>query len=109
MVLCKDPETTLFKGLSESEAKEWVQRIQPQPVNDYLKTVEYTGWKDIPSTYLICEEDGVMPVPVQEHVAQLTGSKVERCNAGHMVALTHPEVVVKVVEDAVQQAGTSST
>ncbi|OJJ43591.1 hypothetical protein ASPZODRAFT_136041 [Penicilliopsis zonata CBS 506.65] len=94
---CAQPETILFNDLSESDKTKWLAVLKPQPAHDWDGTVSYTGWKDVPSVYLICEEDQAIPVSLQEQLAALAGSSVQRCRAGHMVHLSLPERVVEVV------------
>lgn len=94
------PETLLFGDLPEAEKAEWLTAIKPQPAEGWDDIVSYTGWKDVPSVYLICEGDNVLPTPLQEQLASLAGSEIERCSAGHLPMLSQPEVVVRVVQAA---------
>ncbi|KAJ5149391.1 hypothetical protein N7448_000969 [Penicillium atrosanguineum] len=97
---CVQPETLLFGDLPEAEKAEWLTAIKTQPAEGWDDTVSYTGWKDVPSVYLICEGDNALPIPLQEQLAGLAGSEIERCSAGHLPMLSQPEVVVRVVQAA---------
>lgn len=62
--------------------------------------VSYCAWKDIPSVYLCCTKDRIIPLNVQHKIAAMAGAKIESCDAGHMVVLSQPERVVEVVRRA---------
>ena len=53
----------------------------------------------VPTTYLICEKDNVVPVWVQERNARNLGKggRVVRCEAGHSPFLSRVEVVGELV------------
>lgn len=98
---CKSPETNLFNDLDPASAEKWTKELQPQPSEGWADTVTYCGWKDVPSVYLVCENDQVIPAPMQLQLAELAGSKVEKCGAGHMPFLSMPEKVAEVVKNAI--------
>lgn len=52
--------------------------------------------------HLVCEGDAALPASLQLQFAVTTGSKAERCTAGHMVMLKMPERVVKAIMDAAE-------
>ncbi|PMD41606.1 alpha/beta-hydrolase [Hyaloscypha variabilis F] len=99
---CVAPETTLFSDLSHDETQKWLQELKCQPGEGWDQTIQYCGWRDVPSVYLICDGDKCLPPPVQEQCAKLAGSEVVRCGAGHMVMLSMPEKVVEVVVKAAE-------
>ncbi|KAH8695237.1 Alpha/beta hydrolase fold-1 [Talaromyces proteolyticus] len=100
---CAQPEKLLFGDLPAAEKSAWLAKLQPQPAQGWDGRVEYTGWKDVPSVYLVCEGDELLPMPLQEQLAGLAGSKVERCSAGHVPQVSQPERVVEVVKGAVEE------
>lgn len=101
---CIRPRELLFNDLSPTEAEKWLSVLQPQPASGWGGITDYTAWTDIPSVYLICENDQILPDEYQVQAATLTGSKVERCKGGHMVMLSMPERVVEVIVNAVEEA-----
>lgn len=98
---CKSPEALLFNDLDTASAEKWTKELQPQPSQGWDDTVTYCGWRDVPSVYLVCENDQVIPPPMQLQLAELAGSKVEKCGAGHMSFLSMPEKVADIVKDAI--------
>ena len=57
----------------------------------------------MPSVYLVCENDGCIPPPMQLQMAESAGSKVEKCKAGHMPMISVPERVAEVIMQAARQ------
>lgn len=75
-------------------------KMECQPATGWANVVEHAGWQDVPSVYVICENDKIMSVGLQERVSAMAGCEIERCSSGHMVTLTMPEKVVEVVRKA---------
>ncbi|KAJ5197930.1 uncharacterized protein N7498_007047 [Penicillium cinerascens] len=97
---CAQPELLLFNDIPEEEKAKWLAELRPQPAQGWDDVVSYTGWKDVPSTYLICEEDKLLPATLQEKLAMLANSKIERCNGGHLAQLSQPQKVMEVIKTA---------
>ncbi|KAL4924055.1 alpha/beta fold hydrolase [Aspergillus undulatus] len=76
------------------------------PPGPLVVSTTYSAFLEIPSTYIICENDRALPVQVQERmVAQGKGAfTVERCRCqeGHSPFLNKPAFVVECIK---QQAG----
>ena len=70
------------------------------PAHDHFTEIKHAGWTDVPSHFLICENDQILPAPLQEQFAALAGSVVRRCDAGHMVQISQPDTLVKFVVEA---------
>ncbi|MCJ1395230.1 hypothetical protein MMC18_008113 [Xylographa bjoerkii] len=85
---CAMPEKLLFSDLDQRAATEWTAKLQTQPAEGWFGTVTYCGWKDVPSVYLVCEGDALIPPPMQVQLAESAGSRIEKCSAGHMVMET---------------------
>lgn len=97
---CVDPRNSLFNDLDDESAKNWIKSLQSHPANGWGGTITYCGWREVDSTYLVCEKDQILPESLQLQCASLAGSNIERCASGHMVIITMPEKVVEVVKDA---------
>jgi len=101
-MICVKPRELLFNDFSDAEAEKWMKEMKPQTAEGWNGTTRYCGWQDVPSTYLVCEKDQVLPIPYQLQCAEMAGSKIERCGAGHMVMLSMPEKVVDVIRGVVE-------
>ncbi|KAL8702624.1 MAG: hypothetical protein Q9201_004202 [Fulgogasparrea decipioides] len=97
---CQDPAALLFNDLDPSTASSWVSRLRCQPSAGWDDVVDYIGWKNVPSVYLLCERDAVLNPEMQKQMAEMAGSRVERCSAGHCCMIGQPDRVVEVVRAA---------
>ena len=96
------PAGTMFHDLDEGEREKWMKELKCQPSEGWDGTTKYCGWREVESVYLVCEGDKILPVQVQEMMADMAGSRVVRCESGHMVMLSMPEKVVEVIVEAVE-------
>jgi pimeloyl-ACP methyl ester carboxylesterase len=101
---CKEPMTTLFNDLPASVSETWLAKLQCQPATGWADVIEYAGWKDIPSVFLVCEKDAALPAALQVQSVEMAGSEIERCESGHMVMLSMPDTVVEVIRKAAGEA-----
>ncbi|MFZ3561420.1 alpha/beta fold hydrolase [Streptomyces sp. BH055] len=58
------------------------------------------AWKNIPSWYLIPTEDKVIPPAAQRFMAERAGSKVTEIRSSHVVMISHPEAVARMINSA---------
>ncbi len=84
-------------------AQHWMEQLVKHPRSaQYDNAVSHEAFRDVPVTFLLCEEDKAIPVEVQimmigkieEQGVEVT---VERCGASHSVFLSMPSRVVEVV------------
>jgi pimeloyl-ACP methyl ester carboxylesterase len=97
----KDPENMFFNDMNDEIKEKWMAKLQTHPSSGWDSTITYCGWREVPSVYLICKNDQVIPAQLQLQMAQLAGSEIKECEAGHMAILSAPERVVEVVKAAV--------
>lgn len=102
----RDPLADLFHDLPAIEATKGAEGLSWQPAT-YVESihVSYGAWKEIPSVYLCCTQDRVIPVGAQQQMAAMAGAETESCDAGHMVPLSRPERVVEFVCRAAAAGG----
>jgi pimeloyl-ACP methyl ester carboxylesterase len=60
-------------------------------------------WQDLPTWYLIAEEDRMIPSDDQRFMAERMGATVRSHPVDHMLLLTAPEVVTEVLLEAVRK------
>ncbi len=97
----RSPLTTLYNDIPNPLATKHLSTLSFQPATGWEnEPVTYCGWRDVPSVYLVCEGDALLPPRVQVEMAEMAGAEVERCGAGHMVLLSEGERVVEVVRRA---------
>jgi len=104
LVTCNDPERCLFSPTERTAhaalIKRMAESLTAQPMESNLTRLEYAGYRNVSCGYVVCEEDTMIPVAMQESlVASLKGEqgapevKVWRCRSGHEPAITQPELV----------------
>jgi pimeloyl-ACP methyl ester carboxylesterase len=102
---CKDPEDLLFNGVDAEIKKNELAALQPEPEWfswDRPPTYGPELFEKVPAVYLVCKEDRATPVEAQKMWADAAKAEIKECDAGHMVMLSHPEVVVDVVKGAAE-------
>ena len=97
---CKDVKNAFFNDTSDEVTNKWLPALKPMPSEGWVRKITYAGWKEVPSVYLLCKKDALLPEALQRQFAGLAGSKVVECNAGHMVQLSQPETVVELIKNA---------
>ena len=55
------------------------------------------GWHEIPSTYVIAEQDAAIPPPAQEAMSGRAGS-VHRLASSHSPFLSMPDELVEIIQ-----------
>ena len=82
----------------------------PQSQLAYSVVTSYEAYKFVPTTYIICEKDKVMPPGAARMAIDLARSngadniKVETCDAGHFCILSQAEWTAKVLMKAADEA-----
>lgn len=99
-MVCKHPETNLFNDLSPEAANDYLDKLSYQPASGWDGRITYTGWKQIPSIYLICKNDRILSEAQQRDMAGMAGSEIRECEAGHMVQCSMPSLVAECVKAA---------
>ncbi|KAH6868194.1 Alpha/beta hydrolase fold-1 [Alternaria rosae] len=100
-VLPLDPYI-FYSDLPLDEQAYWFSQIQPHSLaSAYAKTTG-AAWKNIPSSYLVCEEDKSMPVIAQDkmiEVVRAEGAEVQvtRLACGHSPFLSRVQETVQWV------------
>lgn len=62
----KDRGSSLFAELPPDEKENWSSLRVPESFSPHATTPSYGGYLHVPCGYLLCENDRLVPVPVQE-------------------------------------------
>ncbi|KAG9194969.1 hypothetical protein G6011_00089 [Alternaria panax] len=89
-----------YNGLDDDEQKYWFEKIQSQAVKSFYAPATGAAWKEIPTCYLLCEEDECVPPSVQEKMVKAVeeeGGEVEitRLKSGHSPFLSRADETVE--------------
>jgi pimeloyl-ACP methyl ester carboxylesterase len=93
------PEDLFYNECSAEQKKELAKHVQSMSWKSFTSTVTYTAWRDIPTTYLHCENDRAIPIAIQEALISATGGafKTERCDADHSPFQSKPELAARFI------------
>ncbi|KAF7325355.1 AB hydrolase-1 domain-containing protein [Mycena venus] len=105
-----DTESGARGGYSDmplEEALSWASRMREHAATSYQQKLTYAAYKDIPVSYLFCEEDkGVIPEAQNKIIAGMEsvmgGRTVDRhsVKAGHHINASQPGTMAAVVRKA---------
>lgn len=97
-----------FSDLPPAEGLAWASKFSQHSAVSFTNELTYAGYKDVPVSYLLCEDDLCVPAGVQkkgiEIVERECGKKVEvtGIRAGHCPTVSQPE---KTIEWILKVAG----
>ncbi|KAF9893552.1 hypothetical protein FE257_010864 [Aspergillus nanangensis] len=107
MVLEKSVVRDVFyDGCDPTDVEQALALLGSHPAGPLAVPATYTAYLEIPSTYIVCENDRALPSVVQRRmIAQGNGAfEVETCNEGHSPFLSNPAFVVDCVRRAAGNA-----
>ena len=89
-----------FSDLPPEEGQAWVRQFGRHSAVSFAGEATHQGYKDIPVSFLVCEDDICVPLAIQENeiklIENVSGSKVDvmRIKAGHCPSVSKPQEVV---------------
>lgn len=112
MSLKREPTIALtFPELPEAEADHWLAQMPGHSTLTFSDRLTYAAYRDIPSTYLLCEEDKLITPDAQrafiERLREEGGREVDvqKRPYGHAINVTAPEVYAQVIRHAAGEEG----
>lgn len=72
-----------------------VQR--PLSTASFTEAEGHAAWKDIPSWYLVCTNDQMIPPPAQEFLAKRMNATTEFVASSHAPFMSHPKEVADII------------
>jgi pimeloyl-ACP methyl ester carboxylesterase len=91
-----DPTPLFYNDCDEATAAAAAARLRPLSRLAIDQPVRAVAWRDVPSTYVICDRDGAFPVPAQEAISQ-NATRVERLDTSHSPFLSQPDAVARII------------
>ncbi|MFI9719791.1 alpha/beta hydrolase [Streptomyces sp. NPDC052396] len=85
-----NPRESFYSDVPEEEAERAVRRLTRQSLRSFCEPVTAAGWRDVPSTYVLCDRDRAFAPQDQERLAARAQS-VHRLPSGHSPFLSMPE------------------
>jgi pimeloyl-ACP methyl ester carboxylesterase len=103
-VLVRTPAEVFYNGVSPELTARSVARVSKHSLDAFEQPLTNAGWKAVPSTYVIAEQDQAIPLFAQEAMAQRAG-EVLRMDTGHSPFLSHPEALAGLLRPILDRAG----
>ena len=96
------PKKIFYNDLDDETAKKWIAQLKPLSYKVFSSEVTYAAWRDVPSTYLLCEQDQAILIEWQKGMVE--GAKVnvttETLDCSHSPFLSMPKKVAEAVRRA---------
>jgi pimeloyl-ACP methyl ester carboxylesterase len=87
-----------YADVPEAEADAAVARLTSQSPRAYRDEVTSTAWRGRSTTYVITEQDAIVPVAAQEALAARAGANTVRMATSHSPFLSQPAAVADIIE-----------
>jgi pimeloyl-ACP methyl ester carboxylesterase len=94
--------------LSAAEARIMAATQKPVSGSVFDATVTGAAWKSIPSWYIVGTDDHAINPDFERFLAKRMGAHTSEVKSSHVPFLSHPAMVVKVIEEAANAAATSA-
>jgi pimeloyl-ACP methyl ester carboxylesterase len=75
---------------------------KPLSVTSFTEKEGVPAWKHIPSWYLVCTDDQMIPPPAQELLAKRMKATKRSVASSHAAFMAHPEEVANIIIEAVE-------
>lgn len=89
-----------FSDIPLEEGITWVKKFRAHSAPSFACPLKHAGFLDVPVSFLLCEEDRVIPQSIQrgeiEMIEQKSGNKVDvtTLKTGHCPSVSNPQAVI---------------
>jgi len=94
------PQEVFYNTCAPEVADAAAARLRPHTIASFVEPLRFVAWRDVPSTYVICERDNAIPVPAQEAMSAHADT-THRLQSDHSPFLTDPDAVADLIRGAV--------
>jgi hypothetical protein len=94
----EDPMTSFYGGVEPGSAAAAIAQLRPQSVRSWTEPVTTAGWRNLPSLYVICDLDMVLPPAVQGTLS-LRANAIKHLASGHSPFLSTPVELTNLLTD----------
>jgi pimeloyl-ACP methyl ester carboxylesterase len=88
------------QDVPEAEARVMAATQKPLHNSAFGAAVPEAAWKTIPSWYIVSSKDRAINPDLERFYAKRAGAKTTEIASSHVAFLSHPQEVVKVIENA---------
>jgi pimeloyl-ACP methyl ester carboxylesterase len=90
------PQEVFYNDLPPDVAAAATGRLVPHARSVFTDALHGTAWRDVPTTYVVCEQDNAIPAFAQEAMAARAGT-VHRLDSGHSPFLSRPDEIAELL------------
>jgi pimeloyl-ACP methyl ester carboxylesterase len=101
-VAASTPEDVFYNGCPDDRTADAVARLGVQSRAAFEQPLTRAAWRDVPSTYVVCEDDHAIPLFAQELMCRRAGTVV-RMSAGHSPFLSHPAELAATLREIAEK------
>jgi pimeloyl-ACP methyl ester carboxylesterase len=98
------PEPVFYNGVDPELTEQAVARLHLQSTRALTQPLSRAAWTELPSTYVVCEQDQAIPIFAQEAMSARAGT-VLRLDSGHSPFLSQPAELAAVLRTVLDQVG----
>lgn len=102
------PERVFYADVEPAVAAKAAARLRAQSMACLGAVLTAAAWRELPSSYLICEQDQALPMPAQEAMSARTNI-VERLASSHSPFLSYPGEVAAFLARAADRVAPGGT
>ena len=84
-------------GATAEEAAVMAAVQKPLSIAAFTGTESIPAWKSLPSWYLVCTDDKMIPPPAQEFMAKRMNATIRSVPSSHCPFMSHPEAVAEII------------
>lgn len=99
MATVPDPRTSFYLDCDPAAAEAAAARLQPHCLGAFAAESTRAAWQELPSTYLLCEQDNAVPPGAQEAMSAAAGTVI-RMDSSHSPFMSHPDEVAEIIAQA---------
>jgi pimeloyl-ACP methyl ester carboxylesterase len=93
------PHEMLYEDVPLAEARMAITKLRPISFLSFQQRLTAAAWHTAPSTYIVCQRDRAVPVPLQEALAA-RATHVRRLPTSHSPFLAAPGQLTKLIIEA---------
>jgi pimeloyl-ACP methyl ester carboxylesterase len=97
------PADRFYHDVDPATARQAVSQLGYLSYAAGCQKLTEVAWKTVPSTYIICEADKAIPLPLQEKFAQ-RATRMHRLNASHSPFLSQPAALAQLIREELASA-----
>ncbi|MCU1610668.1 MAG: hypothetical protein JWM45_2584, partial [Pseudonocardiales bacterium] len=97
------PREILYGDVDPPTANAAIARLGHQSLAAVSQPLTQTSWRNIPSTYVLCENDCAIPPAAQEQMAR-RAARVQRLDTSHSPFLSQPSRVADILRNELRAA-----